>query len=112
MTNTEKDYIEGIITRVDFGYGMKYQDPQKLYLKLEIQQFDGRDSVQLFREEKVGKLLLQFKYEYSRELSINQLRLRRCYLCKETTNGFCDAIAVMPPEQYPQYSWIENDNWN
>ena len=108
----EEKVIEGIITRVDYGYGMKYNDPQRLYLKLEIQQFNGAESVQLFREDKIGKLLIQFKHDYSQELSINQLKLRRCYLLDKSTNGVCDAIAVMPPSLYPQYSWVSNDNWD
>ena len=111
MTHEEQT-IEGVIIRVDYGYGMKYNDPESLYLKLEIQQFDGAESVQLFRGDKIGKLLIQFKHEYSKELSINQLKLRKCYLLNKETNGVCDAIAVLPPSRYPQYSWIYNDNWD
>ena len=111
MTDTE-NIIEGIIIDVDFGYGMKYKDADNLYLKLHIQQFDGFDCIQLFHIDKVGKLLIQFKSDYSRELSLKQLVNRRCYLLDKTVNGVPEAIAVLPPLEYPQYSWIYNDNWD
>lgn len=111
MTEEEK-VIEGIIIRVDYGYGMKYNDPQRLYLKLEIQQFNGAETVQLFREDKIGKLLIQFKRDYTQELSISHLKHRRCFLLDDLTNGVPNAIAVMPPSRYPQYSWVNNDNWD
>lgn len=109
---TEEKIIEGIIVGIDFGYGMKYKDADNLYLKLQIQQFDGFECIQLFHVDKVGKLLVQFKSDYSRELSLRQLKHRKCYLLDETINNVPKAIAVLPPSEYPQYSWIENDNWN
>lgn len=108
---TEK-IIEGVILEADYGFGMKYTDMENMYLKLEIQQFDGHQGVQLFNQEKVGKLLLQFKGDYRGELSLNHLKHRRVFLSNESTNGVPNAIAKMPPSDYPQYSWIENDNWN
>lgn len=108
---TEK-IMEGVILEADYGFGMKYTDMENMYLKLEIQQFDGHQSVQLFNQEKVGKLLLQFKGDYRGELSLNHLKHRRVFLSDESTNGVPNAIAKMPPSDYPQYSWIENDNWN
>lgn len=108
---TEK-VMEGVILEVDYGFGMKYTDMENMYLKLEIQQFDGHQGVQLFSQEKVGKLLLQFKGDYRGELSLTHLKHRRVFLSDESTNGVPNAIAKMPPSDYPQYSWIENDNWN
>ena len=108
---TEK-VMEGVILEVDYGFGMKYTDMENMYLKLEIQQFDGHQGVQLFSQEKVGKLLLQFKGDYRGELSLSHLKHRRVFLSDESTNGVPNAIAKMPPSDYPQYSWIENDNWN
>lgn len=108
---TEK-VMEGVILEVDYGFGMKYTDMENMYLKLEIQQFDGHQGVQLFSQEKVGKLLLQFKGDYRGELSLTHLKHRRVFLSDESTNDVPNAIAKMPPSDYPQYSWIENDNWN
>ena len=107
-----EEVIEGIIIKTDFGYGMKYKDEENLYLKLHIQQYDGYECVQLFGMDKVGKLLLQFKGDYRGELSLNTLMHRNVYLTKETTHLVPNAIAKLPPQKYPQYSWIENDNWN
>jgi len=110
---TGQDIIEGIITKADFGYGMKYKDEENLYLKLDIQQFDGYECVQLLSEEKIGKLLLQFRGDYHGECSISTLVHRRVYLLNaEQTNGVPDAIAKLPPSEYVQYDWIYNDNWN
>ena len=111
-TEQKEEVIEGVILDVDYGFGMKYTDMENMYLKLEIQTFRGNSSVQLFGQEKVGKLLLQFKGDYRGELSLKHLRHRRIFLTEETTNGVSNAIAKMPPKEYPQYSWIENDNWN
>ena len=109
----QNDIIEGIIIKADFGYGMKYKDEENLYLKLNIQQFDGHECVQLFGMEKVGKLLLQFKGDYRGELSLHTLLHRRVFLMgSSTTNLIPDAIAKLPPTEFPQYSWIYNDNWN
>ena len=108
---TEK-IMEGVILEADYGFGMKYTDMENMYLKIEIQQCDGHQSVQLFNQEKVGKLLLQFKGDYRGELSLNHLKHCRVFLSDESTNGVPNAIAKMPPSDYPQYSWIENDNWN
>lgn len=111
--NNEMDkVIEGVILDIDFGYGMKYTDTENLFLKLEVQQFDGHTGVQLFSQEKIGKLLLQFKGDYRGEISIRHLRHCRIFLSGKSTNGVPDAIAKMPPNKYPQYSWVYNDNWN
>ena len=107
-----EEVMEGIIISVDYGFGMKYTDAENLYLKLEIQQFNGHQGVQLFSVDKVGKLLLQFKGDYRGELSLTHLIHRRVFLKTDSTNGVPDAIAKLPPQQYPQYSWIYNDNWN
>ena len=80
--------------------------------KLEIQQFDGNQGVQLFNQEQMSKLLLQFKGDYRGELSLKHLKHRRIFLSEATTNGVPDAIAKMPPQQYPQYSWVKNNNWD
>lgn len=108
----EENIIEGVILDVDYGYGMKYTDTENLFLKLEIQQFDGHTGIQLFGQEKIGKLLLQFKGDYRGEISLKHLRHCRIFLSENTTNGVPDAIAKMPPSKYPQYDWIENDNWS
>lgn len=116
ITMTKKDkeekYSEGIILSADYGFGMKYTDKDSMYLKLEIQEFNGNIGVQLFSQEKIGKLLLQFNNEYRGEVSLSHLKHRRVFLSDKTTNGVPDAIAKMPPELYPQYNWVENDNWN
>ena len=110
---TEEKIIEGVILDVDYGFGMKYNDAENLYLKLEIQQFDGIQSIQLFGQDKIGKLLLQFKGDYRGELSVKYLKHQKVFLLKsESTNGVPNAIAKLPPNEYPQYSWIENDDWN
>lgn len=111
---TEDDnLIEGIIIKTDFGYGMKYKDEENLYLKLNIQQFDGYECVQLFNMEQVGKLLLQFKGDYRGELSLETLKHQKVFLLNnEQTHGIPDAIAKLPPEKYTQYSWIYNNNWD
>ena len=46
--------IEGIILDIDYGFGMKYTDTENMYLKLEIQQFNGRSCVQLFKQDDIG----------------------------------------------------------
>lgn len=111
MQEKEK-FSEGIILNADYGFGMKYTDAEKMYLKLEIQEFNGNIGVQLFNQDKIGKILLQFNNEYRGELSLKHLKHKRIFLSDTTTNGVPDAIAKMPPELYPQYSWIANDNWN
>lgn len=112
-TKKEEEIVEGIIVDVNYGYGMKYKDEENLYLKLEIQQFDGYLCVQLFGQEKVGKLLQQFKGDYRGESSLNNLMHRQVYLlASEKVNTIPSAIAKLPPNQYSQYDWIYNDNWN
>lgn len=111
MKKKEK-IIEGIITDVDYGFGMKYTDLENMYLKIEIQQFDRHSCVQLFKQDKIGKILLQFKSDFRGELSLKHLIHRRVFLSQDTTNGVPNAIAKMPPSEYPQYTWLENDNWN
>lgn len=103
--------IEGIILDIDYGFGMKYADIENMYLKLEIQQFNGRRCVQLFKQGDIGKLLLQFKGDYRGEISLKNLKHCQIFLSSDITNGVPNAIAKMPPEKYPQYSWIENSNW-
>lgn len=103
--------IEGIILDIDYGFGMKYVDTENMYLKLEIQQFNGRSCVQLFKQDDIGKLLLQFKGDYRGEISLKHLKHCQIFLSNDITNGVPNAIAKMPPEKYPQYSWIENSNW-
>ena len=44
----QQQIVEGIITDVDLGYGLKYKDMDNIFLKLEIQQFDGTPCTQLF----------------------------------------------------------------
>jgi hypothetical protein len=109
----EEEIIEGVILKADFGYGMKYKDEENLYLKLEVQQFDGYECVQLFGEEKIGKLLQQFKGDYRGEVSVNTLIHRRVYLLgSDMTNSIPNAISKLPPSRYQQYDWVYNDNWN
>lgn len=103
--------IEGIILDIDYGFGMKYADTENMYLKLEIQQFNGRSCVQLFKQDDIGKLLLQFKGDCRGEISLKNLKHRQIFLSNDITNGVPNAIAKMPPEKYPQYSWIKNSNW-
>lgn len=108
-----EEIIEGIILRADFGFGMKYKDEENLYLKLEIQQFDGYECVQLFGGDKIGKLLVQFKGDYRGEVSIQTLVHRRVYLLgSDMTNSIPNAVSKLPPTKYQQYDWIYNDNWN
>ena len=115
--NKKKDkkekIIKGIIIDVNYGYGMKYRDEENLYLKLEVQQFDGYECVQLFGEDKIGKLLQQFKGDYRGEVSLSTLIHRRVYLLgSDMTNSIPNAISKLPPSRYQQYDWVYNDNWN
>ena len=109
----EEKVIEGIILDVDYGFGMKFKDVEGLYLKLIIQQFDGFDCVQIFGNDDIAKLLLQYKGDYRGEISCNTLKHRRIYLlASDMTNGIPNAVAKLPPSKYPQYSWIYNQNWD
>ena len=110
--NEEENVLEGVILDVDYGYGMKYTDMENLYLKLEVQQFDGLQGVQLFNQDTVGKLLLQFRGDYRGELSLKHLKHCRIFMSEEKTNGVPDKVAKLPPSQFPQYSWIANNNWD
>ena len=109
--DSRKANIEGIILDIDYGFGMKYSDIENMYLKLNIQQFNGNTCVQLFKQEDIGKILLQFKGEYRGEISLKTLKHCQVFLSSDNVNGIPNAIAKMPPEKYPQYSWIENSNW-
>ncbi len=111
MTDKEPT-IQGIIVDVDYGFGMKYAEPNNMFLKLEIQMFNGLLCTQLFGKDKIGKLLLQFKGDYRDDTSIKNLLHQKLYLLDEMVNGTPSAIAKLPPSEFPQYSWIENDNWN
>ena len=107
----DKDIIEGIIIKADYGYGMKYKDENELYLKLEIQMFDGYQCVELFRGDKIEKILLQFKGDYIHESSISTLLHRTIYLLNsEQTQNVPDAISVLPPHKHNKYNWIYNDS--
>lgn len=109
----EEKIIKGIIVDVNYGYGMKYRDEENLYLKLEVQQFDGHLCVQLFGKDKIGKLLQQFKGNYRGESSLKNLMHEQIYLLEsDKTNTIPNAIAKLPPNEYTQYDWIYNDNWN
>ena len=110
----EEKITEGIIIDVDYGFGMKYMDQNNLYLKIEIQMFDGYRCIQLFNQEKIPKLLLQFKSDYITENSFKTcLMHRKVYLLdSDRTNSIPNAIANMPPNLYPQYEWIRNNNWD
>lgn len=111
--DSEEKVIEGIILDIDYGFGMKFKDVEGLYLKLLIQQFDGFGCVQLFRDDDIAKLLLQYKGDYKGEISCNTLKHRRIYLlASDMTNGIPNAVAKLPPNQYPQYDWIYNQNWD
>ena len=109
---TEKEFQKGVILEADYGFGMKYTDKENMYLKLEIQEFNGNIGIQLFAQDKIGKILLQFNNEYRGEVSLSHLKHKIVFLSDKTTNGVPNAIAKMPPNQYHQYEWIENDNWN
>ena len=93
--------IEGIILDIDYGFGMKYADTENMYLKLEIQQFNGRHCVQLFKQDDIGKLLLQFKGDYRGEISLKNLKHCQIFSSSDITNGVPNEIAKMPPEKYP-----------
>lgn len=113
LEENEERVIKGIIINIDYGYGMKYKDEENLYLKLEVQQFDGYLCVQLFGQEKIGKLLQQFKGNYRGESSLKNLMHEQIYLLEsDKTNTIPNAIAKLPPNEYTQYDWIYNDNWN
>ena len=112
MTNQE-EIIEGVILDADYGFGMKFKDKENLFLKLEIQCFDGYMCVQLFNADKVGKLLLQFKGDYKGAMSVNALVHQKVFLLSsDRVNTVPSAIAKLPPHEYQQYDWIYNDNWN
>lgn len=109
----EEEIIEGIIIDADYGFGMKYKDTQNLYLKIEIQHYDGWCSTQLFRGDKIAQLLMQFKGDYNMSSGVKSLMHQTIYaLSTEKINGVPKAIAKLPPSKYPQYQWIENDNWD
>ena len=109
----QSQIIQGIILKADFGFGMKYRDKENLYLKLEIQDFEGYECVQLFGMGKVEKLLLQFKSDYRSESSIQNLVHQRLVLLQDDDiHAMPSAIAKLSPLEYPQYDWIENDNWS
>lgn len=112
MANKKDPIIEGIIIDVDLGYGLKYKDPNSIFLQLEIQMFDGFLCTQLFGMDKIGKILIQFKSDYRNNTSVKQLLHRKVYLLDENINKTPSAIAPLPPSEYPEYKWIENDNWN
>lgn len=109
----EQHIIEGIIIGVDYGYGLKYKDLNHIFLKLEIQQFDGVPCTQLFVAEKVPAILKQFKSEYGPQSSLKDLLHHRLYLLKENGNSVtADAIAMLPPEGDTNFEWIYNNNWD
>ena len=113
MTSQKDNIVEGVILKADFGFGMKYRDEENLYLKLEIQDFEGYECVQLFSMDKVGKLLLQFKGDYRSESALSNLVHQRLYMLNDDdVHSMPSAIAKLPPSQYPQYDWISNDNWS
>ena len=110
---TEEEIIKGIILEADYGYGMKYKDMEHLYLKLKIQCFDGYECIQLFNQDKIGKLLLQFKGDYKGEMSVQSLKHQKVFLLSsDRVNSVPSAIAKLPPNTFKQYDWIYNDNWN
>lgn len=109
----QQQIIEGIVTDVDFGYGLKYKDMDNLFLKLEIQQFDGTPCTQLFKKDKVTTILKQFQSRYNQQSSLQGLHHHRLYLLKENNNSIsADAIAMLPPQGDTKFEWIYNDNWN
>lgn len=99
-------YTEGIILNVDYGFGMKFNDKNNLYLKLEIQGFDGYSCIQLFREEKIGELLSQYKSENFDISSVQSLVHRRIYLSNKKEYGTPSAVSQ------DSLNWISNDNWD
>lgn len=109
----QSQIVKGIILKADFGFGMKYKDKENLYLKLDIQDFEGYECVQLFGMDKVEKILLQFKGDYHDESSIQSLIHQRLVLLQDDDiHAIPSAIAKLPPSEYPQYDWIKNDNWS
>ena len=113
MTHKEEQILEGIILEADYGFGMKFKDKERLFLKLKIQCFDGYECIELFTDEKVAKLLLQFKGDYKGEMSIQSLKHQKVFLLgSDRVNAIPSAIAKLPPSEFPQYDWIYNDNWN
>ena len=109
----QQQIVEGIITDVDLGYGLKYKDLDHMFLKLEIQQFDGTPSTQLFNCDKISKILKQFKGQYGPQSSLQNLYHHRLYLLKENGNSVtADAIAMLPPQGDTKFEWIYNNNWD
>lgn len=105
--------IEGIVLDVDYGYGLKYKDLNHMFLKLEIQQFDGTPCTQLFKCDKVPQILQQFKNQYGPQSSLSNLHHHRLYLLKENGNSVtADAIAMLPPQGDTKFEWIYNNNWD
>lgn len=104
--------MQGVILTADFGFGMKYKDSNGLYLKLEIQQYDGFVCTQLFRVERIPTLLKEFQPDYTEEITINNLVHQTVYLSSKTTQSVPDAIAKLPPSEFKDYQWFKNNNWD
>ena len=84
-----------------------------MFLKLEIQQFDGTAVTQLFAADKVPQILKQFKNEYGTQSALSNLHHHRLYLLKENGSSvMADAIAMLPPEGNVNFEWIYNNNWD
>lgn len=109
----KNQYIEGVILDVDVGFGMKYKDPNNIYLKLVIQQYDGYECTQLFRINRLNDLLNMYSISYSDESTIKQLIHQKVFLLtSEQTDGVPDAISKVPPTDKKFTEWFRNDNWS
>lgn len=104
----EDKVVKGIILYADFGYGLKFKDSEELFLKLEIQGFDGYFTTQLFNMENTLILLKMFKSDYSPVNSIHSLKHRKVCLLKKSNSSNPVAISV---SKHP-YEWVYNNNYD
>ena len=109
---TMEDVSEGIILNADFGYGMKFNDSENLYLKLEIQDFNGYSTIQLFNMENIPQVLKQFQSDVYPAVSIQSLIHRKVFLLNlNKIKGTPSAITAKNPDN-EDVVWICNNDWD
>lgn len=108
---SNEDVIGGIIIGVDFGYGMKFNDSDELYCKLEIQEFTGFTCIQLFNMDSIKELFSQFESEVYQTVSLQTLLHRKVYLLNQRLNSTPVAITGINPNEDGS-EWIYNNNWD
>lgn len=96
---------QGVVIDVDFGYNLKYKDPDNLFMKLEIMLFDdGQSVVQLFDVENAGRLLAQLNQHTK---SAQTLLHEKVYLQQSEIDIMPSSVSVSF-----DYDWVENNNWD